>query len=257
MLGSRPPSPKASFRGIKRQESVIEDLIEEMETKVEDVNKIIDEGNQIIDDDSVPEKERKVVHEKMIALHDEWNRLATLTSGRQLIVQVLLLKKEQSYDAQDLRRKRDSLMIWISSAENKLNTQFPISQDLDTVTKQKYDLEDFIKEMLSQQRELDDTLETEDKLLKDSDLPEDDRTAIQKEVLDLSYRWKNLEELVSTKTGRIDETFQKLRIQEEDELREWREGLDEVNGWVIVKINSPTRLAPEMTESTASLSGCQ
>jgi len=56
-------------------------------------------------------------------------------------VQVLLLKKEQSYDAQDLRRKRDSLMIWISSAENKLNTQFPISQNLDTVTKQKYDLE--------------------------------------------------------------------------------------------------------------------
>jgi len=57
-----------------------------METKVEDVNKIIDEGNQIIDDDSIPEKERKVVHEKMIALHDEWNRLATLTSGRQLML---------------------------------------------------------------------------------------------------------------------------------------------------------------------------
>ena len=56
--------------------------------------------------------------------------------------------------------------------------------------------------MLSQERKLGDTLETEDKLLKDSDLPEDDRTAIQKEVLDLSYRWKNLEELVSSVTGR-------------------------------------------------------
>ena len=38
--------------------------------------------------------------------------------------------------------------------------------------------------------------------------------------------------------------FQKLRIQEEGELPEWREGVDEVNGWVIVQINSPTTLAP-------------
>lgn len=56
--------------------------------------------------------------------------------------------------------------------------------------------------MLSQQRELGDTLETGDKLLNDSELPEDDRTAIQKDVLELGHRWKNLEELVSWKTGR-------------------------------------------------------
>lgn len=213
-----------------------------METKAEEVNNVIDEGNQIIDDDSMPEEERKVVHEKMIGLHDDWNKLAILTSGRQLIVQVLLLKKEQNHEAQELRTKIDSLVIWISSAEHKLNTQFPIAPDLDTVAKQKYDLEDFIKEMLCQQRELGDTLEIGDKLLKDSDLPEDDRTAVQ----NLSYRWKNLEELVSSVTGRIDEMFQKLRIQEEGELPEWREGVDEVNGWVIVQINSPTTLAPDV-----------
>ena len=56
-------------------------------------------------------------------------------------MQVLLLKKEQNHAAQDLRRKIDSLMVWISSAEHKLNTQFPFASDLDTVTKQKYDLE--------------------------------------------------------------------------------------------------------------------
>ena len=69
-----------------------------METKVEEVNKIIDEGNQIIDDDSMPEMERKVVHERMIALHDDWNKLATLTSGRQLMLvfRSRLLKNEIS-----------------------------------------------------------------------------------------------------------------------------------------------------------------
>lgn len=56
--------------------------------------------------------------------------------------------------------------------------------------------------MLSHQREVSDTLVYGDKLLKDSELPEDDRTAIQKEVLDLSHRWENLEELVSWKTDR-------------------------------------------------------
>ena len=47
------------------------------------VNEIIDEGNQIIDDSAFLDGEKKAVHEKMIALHDDWNRLATLTSGKQ------------------------------------------------------------------------------------------------------------------------------------------------------------------------------
>lgn len=62
--------------------------------------------------------------------------------------------------------------------------------------------QDFNNEMLSHQREVSDALVTGDKLLKDSELPEDDRNAIQKEVLDLSHRWENLEELVTWKTDR-------------------------------------------------------
>lgn len=54
-----------------------------MTPKRDEVNEIIDEGNQIIDDNSFLEGERKVVHEKMIALHDDWNKLTTLTSGKQ------------------------------------------------------------------------------------------------------------------------------------------------------------------------------
>lgn len=57
-------------------------------------------------------------------------------------VQVLLLEKEQQHldKTQNWRRKIDPLVIWISSAENKLNTQFEIAPDLDTVKKQKNDL---------------------------------------------------------------------------------------------------------------------
>ena len=63
-------------------------------------------------------------------------------------------------------------------------------------------MQDFSNEMLSHQREVSDALQTGDKLLKDSELPEDDRTGIQKEVLDLSNRWENLEELVTWKSDR-------------------------------------------------------
>ena len=42
---------------------------------------------------------------------------------------------------QNWRRKIDPLMMWISSAENRVNTQFEIAPDLDTVKKQKNDLE--------------------------------------------------------------------------------------------------------------------
>lgn len=51
--------------------------------KQDEVNVTIDEGNQIIEDHSIPEGDRKLVHEKMIALHDDWNKLANLTSGKQ------------------------------------------------------------------------------------------------------------------------------------------------------------------------------
>lgn len=54
-----------------------------MVAKQGEVNEIIDEGNQIIDDDSILEGDRKLVHEKMITLHDDWNKLANLTSGKQ------------------------------------------------------------------------------------------------------------------------------------------------------------------------------
>jgi len=58
-------------------------------------------------------------------------------------VQVLLLEKEQQHldKTQNWRRKIDPLMMWISSAENRVNTQFEIAPDLDTVKKQKNDLE--------------------------------------------------------------------------------------------------------------------
>ena len=54
-----------------------------MVIKQAEVNEVIDEGNHIIDDNSLPEKDRKRTHEKMVALHDDWNKLASLTSGKQ------------------------------------------------------------------------------------------------------------------------------------------------------------------------------
>ena len=52
-------------------------------SKQGEVNAIIDEGNKIIDDNALPDADKKAVHEKMIVLHDDWNKLATLASGKQ------------------------------------------------------------------------------------------------------------------------------------------------------------------------------
>ena len=60
-----------------------QDLVKDLTSKQGEVNEVIDEGNQVIDDHTYAEKERKPVHEKMTALHDDWNKLATLTSGKQ------------------------------------------------------------------------------------------------------------------------------------------------------------------------------
>ena len=60
-----------------------QDLVKDLVSKQGEVNDVIDEGNQVIDDHTYAEKDRKVVHEKMTALHNDWNKLATLTSGKQ------------------------------------------------------------------------------------------------------------------------------------------------------------------------------
>ena len=58
-------------------------------------------------------------------------------------MQVLLLEKEQQHldKTQNWRRKIDPVMVWVSSAEAKLNSHFDIAPDLDTVKKQKHELE--------------------------------------------------------------------------------------------------------------------
>lgn len=56
--------------------------------------------------------------------------------------------------------------------------------------------------MLSCQPDVNDALETGETLLKDPDLAEEDRSTIQKEELDLSHRWKALEEQFSWKRTR-------------------------------------------------------
>ncbi|XP_015765376.1 PREDICTED: dystrophin-like [Acropora digitifera] len=250
-LRSRSSSPEVTFGGIKRQKSVIEDLVSDLQSKQREVNELIDEGNQFTDDTNLPEKDRETIHEKMVALHDDWNKLANLTSGKQQTVKVLLFEKEQQHldKTQNWRRKIDPIMSWVASAETKLNTHFEIAPDLDTVKKQKYELEDFNNEMLSHQREVSDALVTGDKLLKDSELPEDDRNAIQKEVLDLSHRWENLEELVTWKTDRIDDTILKLKLQQEHKLDKWHKGLGDIDGWVMktkVKVDAERSLASDV-----------
>ena len=57
--------------------------MKELVNKQAEVNGIIDEGNEIIDDEFLHSDERKKVHDKMQILHDNWNKLASLASGKQ------------------------------------------------------------------------------------------------------------------------------------------------------------------------------
>lgn len=61
----------------------LQDLVSDLQSKQREVNELIDEGNQFTDDTNLPEKDRETIHEKMVALHDDWNKLANLTSGKQ------------------------------------------------------------------------------------------------------------------------------------------------------------------------------
>ena len=50
-------------------------------------------------------------------------------------------------------------------------------------------------------------------------------------------------------TNRIDDTISKLKMQQEDKLQKWHEGLDEVSGWVVktrVKVEVQQRLATDV-----------
>ena len=68
---------------LRRSNYVIQDLVSDLLSKQGEVNEMIDGGNKFIDDNSLPEDDRKTIHDKMVILHDDWNKLATLTSGKQ------------------------------------------------------------------------------------------------------------------------------------------------------------------------------
>ena len=59
---------------------------------------------------------------------------------------------------------------------------------------------------------------------------------------------------------RIDDTIQKLKMQQKDKLKKWHEGLDEVSVWVAktrVKVESPMRLATDVDSALEQIDDFQ
>ena len=88
--------------------------MKDLVSKQGEVNEIIDEGNHFIDDKTVPDTERKKVHEKMVILHDDWNKLATLTSGKhqRLVLGVAVVKHEAPNVRVALRSSAGVFRAW-------------------------------------------------------------------------------------------------------------------------------------------------
>ncbi|XP_048577507.1 dystrophin isoform X2 [Nematostella vectensis] len=234
LLETRPVSPGQSFGNMKRQQSVTEDVVSQLMDKQIEVNDVIDEGNKFLDDTSIGDDERGDIHQKMMKLHNDWDVLSHTIASRQEDIQEKMVELEKQH--QDMmanwRKRYGPLMVWIAQAETRLSKDFAIAPDLDSVKKQLPQIKSFAKEKQGRAQEVKETQEIGEHLVKDSHINEDDKNEIQKEMDELQHRWTELDESLHWKEDRIEDTVRKLEIQQEDKLRKWDEGLDEVNTWV-------------------------
>ncbi|XP_020912247.1 dystrophin isoform X2 [Exaiptasia diaphana] len=246
LLETRPLTISASFGTIKRQQTVTEEILEDLVNKQPQVNDIIDDGNRLLDDPSCGTDERKDVHDKMSKLYADWDRLSLALTSRQEHIQDSIVKLEQQHkDLEEIwRKKYGPLRKWITGAQARLNKEYAIAPDLDSVKKQRKDIENFRAEKDSHAPEVNEITQMSENILKGPQVNEEEKTIIQDEMQELEHGWNELDESLVWKQNRIEDTIRKLENQREDKLRKWQEGLDDVNPWITKTLNN---IKPEPT----------
>lgn len=122
---------------------------------------------------------------------------------------------------EDYNSALQEVLNWLSQAERTLESQQPISDDVDTVKKQFHGHEDFMMELTSHQSDVGAVLEFGNQLISEGLVSEKEENEIREQMISLNDRWEALRMAAMDRQTKLHLQLMDLQQKQIDELADW------------------------------------
>eukprot|EP00062_Callorhinchus_milii_P018283 gi/632971672/ref/XP_007902286.1/ PREDICTED: dystrophin-like [Callorhinchus milii] len=128
---------------------------------------------------------------------------------------------ETEVDLDSYQIELEEVLTWLLSAEDSLQAQDEVSDDVEEVKEQFHIHEGFMMELTAHQGSVGNILQAGNQLIVDGKLDEDEENEIQEQMNLLNSRWENLRVASMERQSKLHEVLMDLQQQQLKHLAEW------------------------------------
>uniref|UniRef100_A0A3P9A6P6 Utrophin n=1 Tax=Esox lucius TaxID=8010 RepID=A0A3P9A6P6_ESOLU len=115
----------------------------------------------------------------------------------------------------------EEVLTWLLSAEDSLQMQEEVSDDVEEVKEQFHTHEDFMMELTAHQSSVGNVLQAGNQLISQGNLTEEEEEEIREQMSLLNSRWENLRVASMDRQARLHEVLMDLQQQQLQQLSDW------------------------------------
>ncbi|XP_058880101.1 dystrophin-like isoform X2 [Acipenser ruthenus] len=128
---------------------------------------------------------------------------------------------EMEVDLDSYQATLEEVLTWLLSAEDTLQMQENISNDVEDVKDQFHTHEDFMMELTAHQSSVGNVLQAGNQLIAQGNLTEEEEDEIREQMSLLNSRWESLRVDSMDRQARLHEVLMELQQQQLQELSDW------------------------------------
>uniref|UniRef100_A0A8C7QPP8 Utrophin n=1 Tax=Oncorhynchus mykiss TaxID=8022 RepID=A0A8C7QPP8_ONCMY len=115
----------------------------------------------------------------------------------------------------------EEVLTWLLSAEDSLQVQEEVSEDVEEVKEQFHTHEDFMMELTAHQSSVGNVLQVGNQLISQGNLTEEEEDEIREQMTLLNSRWENIRVVSMDRQARLHEVLMDLQQQQLQQLSDW------------------------------------
>uniref|UniRef100_A0A8C7HQW0 Utrophin n=1 Tax=Oncorhynchus kisutch TaxID=8019 RepID=A0A8C7HQW0_ONCKI len=115
----------------------------------------------------------------------------------------------------------EEVLTWLLSAEDSLQVQEEVSDDVEEVKEQFHTHEDFMMELTAHQSSVGNVLQVGNQLISQGNLTEEEEDEIREQMTLLNSRWENIRVVSMDRQARLHEVLMDLQQQQLQQLSDW------------------------------------
>ncbi|XP_048458781.1 dystrophin isoform X1 [Rhincodon typus] len=131
------------------------------------------------------------------------------------------LLMEAEVDLDSYQTALEVVLTWLLSAEDSLQAQHKVSDDVEEVKEQFHAHEGFMMELTAHQGNVGNILQAGNQLLAEGKLTEDEESEIREQMNLLNSRWENLRVASMERQSKLHEVLMDLQQQQLKQLADW------------------------------------